>query len=39
MARVRITPALAPTPRLTPWVPALLAGALSLVFLGVLAVV
>jgi hypothetical protein len=39
MARIRITPALAPTPRLTPWVPLLIAGALSLVFLGVLAMV
>jgi hypothetical protein len=35
--RHKITPRLAPAPRLTLWVPALAASALSLVFLGGLA--
>jgi hypothetical protein len=35
--RNRITPRLAPAPRLTLWVPALVAGALSLGYLGILA--
>jgi hypothetical protein len=33
MARVKITPALAPTPRLTLWVPLLVAGGLSVMLL------
>lgn len=39
MARVKITPTLAPTPRLTPWVPLLAAGVLSVALLAVLALV
>ena len=37
MARQKITPTLAPTPRLTLWVPLLAAGGLSLVLLAALA--
>lgn len=36
MARVKITPTLAPTPRLTLWVPLLVAGGMSLMLLIVL---
>ena len=36
MARAKITPALAPTPRMTLWVPLLAAAALSLILLAAL---
>lgn len=39
MTRAKITPRLAPAPRLTLWVPGLLASGLGLVFLAVLALV
>jgi len=39
MKQSKITPRLAPAPRLTLWVPSLLASALGLVFLAVLAMV
>ncbi len=38
MAHVKITPTVAPTPRMTPWVPLLVAGASSMILLVVLAV-
>jgi len=39
MARVKITPHLAPTPRITMWVPLMISGALSLILLGILKLV
>ena len=39
MTRTKIAPRLAPAPRLTLWVPGLIASALGLVFLAVLALV
>lgn len=39
MARVKITPTLAPTPRMTLWVPLLAAAGMSVVLLAVLALV
>ncbi|WP_267134632.1 hypothetical protein [Pseudotabrizicola formosa] len=39
MPQPKITPRLAPTPRLTLWVPSLLTSGLGLVFLAVLALV